>query len=355
MAACAAVLVARKPFEFLGPRYLWSEDFPIYFMQARLYGAKSLFLTHSGGQMFFLQRVLAYALHWLPGGYAASAYFFTALVFALAVVAYVAQVRIDTRRRWLMALIVVGVYASNGEVYLRLVNVHWLLALVLICIAASPDPATRWGRSAELLTVALLSFAGAFGIVLAPLFVLAAFVKRTRYATVRMAVSLFCAAWQALFVHESRTFNRIHPEDGCWARLVGRDLSGHLFLGDWANALQVKETWFILLSLYVAGCVAAYLWQERDYPALVFVLAGGLVLGSSIYCYRGEPIRVELQVARYYFIPTVCLGWTFLRMAERSPRFRTQAIVALALMAVAAFSRFPFPKVDSPGYVQPPD
>lgn len=341
---CLLVLFVRKHQQFTLPQF-WAEDGAVYFSQAREDGPESILKPHSFGQTFLAQRLIALFLRPVPPPEAPLAYFLVALGTALATCAYIANCRVRSRYRWLMAIAAVSVYAGIGAVYLQLVNIHWMFAPVLILIAASPDPETRAGRVLEAAAVALFSLSGSFGVIFAPLYVLRCFAKRSGYSVALFAIVAAAAVWQAMGTLETtRKAGAVDLNDPHWVGFVGRHLSGNLFFGDFADRMSLSEPWFLMLSIVLAWNLAAYVLLERDYEVGTIALAGVLTLAAAAWCFQREPKEIDMPGYRYYFVPTVCFAWCFLLIAERARalHFRIKAGVGLALMAFAASTAFVF-------------
>jgi hypothetical protein len=335
-AICAAILFSRKPCQFLNPQF-HMEDGTEYF-QTILdgHGFASVFMPHSGGQLFTLQRLFAWLLSPLPVRWMPHAYFAVALLGTLAACLYVFRSRVDSRFRWLMALAVVSVYVGWGRVFLHLLNLHWILALVLITMLISPEPRSRAGRIAETIAAFLLGVTGPFGLLLCPLFIARALWQRTPHAVWLMAATMFAAGCQLATIEPTRRGGAVDLSDPHWGRFLGRHMAGSLFFGDWCDRIPIAETWFQVLGIVLAWHLVRYIVRSRDWQVAGLVCVGTLIFAAAAWSWRAWPEEVDHPGYRYHFIPTVCLAWSLLLIAERSREYRPKAIVALAFMALAA-------------------
>lgn len=360
--AAGAILFIRKTDAFTNPQF-WAED-AFLFNSAREDGLASLLKTHSHGQVFLAQRAFAYFGRFVPVAYAPHFYNFAALLVTLLVVAHIAQARIDGLSpyvRALLGLLPVLVYGT-GEVYLALVNIHWILAPLLLVISMERDPETRVGQIGLLLAVVVLSLTGPFIVYLWPLFVLRAWVRRTTFSRALIAVIVPCVAQQLFTIRATRTGTTatatstagiISLANPHWAGFIGRSYLGQLFFGPLAERLDVAPIVYIALFVCVYAAVALYALRRRDIEVAICLVAGVATLAVGAYVHRYTPRSVDLPGHRYFFVPQVCLGWAFLIMAARSHgKWRSLPVACLLVMAAASLAHFTFKPLDDLHWAQ---
>jgi hypothetical protein len=326
------------PDRFLRPQ-LFHEDAFTYFTGAPD-GAAAILRPHSYGQLFVVQRLMAWAASPLPAEWMPLAYFIFSLAGFLAVLWYITQ---SSDVGPFMAIAAVSIYTS-GVVYLHLVNLHWLLALATVTMVANPDPKTAWGKAGQAAALPLLTLSGSLGLILAPLFALRLVAYRSTHAAVLAALAVSCAVLGYASLVTSRGAGRFNPLDPHWQGFLGTHLSGSLFLGDWTETLPIAAPWYLFLTVVVLGGIAAYAIRKRDWQVGACLLSAGLVLASAARCWLLEPREVDLPAYRYYYVPHVCLCWCFILMVQRARgmalKFATMAVLGIGF---AAGTRFCFP------------
>ena len=344
--AVGVILFIRKADAFENPQF-WAED-AFLFNSARQDGLASHLKTHSHGQVFLAQRTIAYFGRFLPVVYTPYFYNFAALVVTLLVAAYIARARIDGLNPYVracMALVPVAVYGT-GEVYMTLVNIHWILAPLLLVIAMERDPQTRWGRIVLLLTMIVLALTGPFIVFLWPLFLWRAWIRGTPFSRALFAVIVPCVVQQLFTIRATRTgtiataantAGTVALTNPHWSGFIGRNYVGNLFMGPLVEKLDVAPMVYVVLLLLVYGVILLYVLRRRDFEVAVCLITSLATLGVGAYIHRYTPRSVDLPGHRYYFVPQICIGWAFLIMAARS-RGKWLALPVAGLLAMAAAS-----------------
>ena len=107
----------------------------------------------------------------------------------------------------------------TGEVFLNPTNLQWItaLGLILTLLKRDPETAAEWGMDGGLLVLAGLT--GPFSVLLAPLFVVRALMRRTRASWLIAGVVALTAGIQGWFICHAPAF----PNPGAWhwANLIG--------------------------------------------------------------------------------------------------------------------------------------
>jgi hypothetical protein len=344
MTGCIAIMFVRKPDAFQNPQF-WAED-QFLFCDARADGVASLLKTHSKGQTFFLQRLIAYVGRPIPPRYAPAFYVFAALAGMLGVAAYVSRARIDGLGQVPRALMAVApaLMFSSGDVFLTLANLHWILAVLTLTILMERDPVTRPGRVLLFVGFAALSLTGPFIVILLPLFLLRALLRRTPCSVALAAVALPCAAWQLFQMQTSRTAGVVSWSDSSWQVLVGRNYIGQLFVGTLADFPQVGNRWYLGALLVVYLLLGIYALRYRDGHVAALLVASVLILASGAFAYRHAPAEISQAGFRYYYVPYVCLTWALLMVAARAwMGARLCASVAVVAILAASLTHFMIP------------
>lgn len=334
--ASAAILCIRKTDAFLNPQF-WADDGVVYFMDARNNGAHSLLEPHWHVPQF-LQRLIAYVGSGLPVRYAPAFYNWSALALTLAAIAYIARSRIDAPYRPLLALALVAV-PHQGEVFMTLMNVHWILALVLVVLALSRDPTTKLQAALELIAFACLCLTGPFIVLFLPLFLVRAFLRKTLYSFGLAGIAVACAGFQLRLVQPDRTSGAFDLGDPLWRDFWGRSLSGTLLLGRSVASFSPESIGLLLLSVLLYGFLAGVALYRRDRTVLAFLFAALAVLLSVAYSHRHAPGTVTSALAyRYSYVPFVCTVWALIVTLGRRGWPASVAAVVLIMIALAAIS-----------------
>jgi hypothetical protein len=338
------ILFVRKTELFLNPQF-WAEDTSIFFSQARDEGLSAVFRSY-GGYLNIIPRLIAAAGSGLPALYAPALYLFASVVFTLASALAVFSPRLNLACRPLLALALVLV-PHNGEVFLTITNIQWVLApnLLLLLIARDPSNPRQWVF--DLVALALLGLTGPFLMLWFPLFLMRAWIKRSRASLILAAVAVLVVSVQ----FHAYIKDRPAPENGTFLieqlfRLSGTRFWGPIVMPDsWAQQLGVLSG--TLLSIVAFTGVIWLLisrFRHRAEP-LFFLVAAGLVLASTFYKFHGNLALLNdpHNGDRYFYIPHVTLLWILIIESSGSGARRLVCLGVLALCALSSASTFRSP------------
>ena len=329
---CAAVLFCRKSDAFLRPQF-WAEDGPVYFLSARDEGIDSWLKPHNGS-LYLFQRLVAWAGSWLPVRFAPTYFNYASLAAILGVAAYIARSRTNIRFSWLCAL-AVAASPHEGEVFLNLTNVHWVLSLALVFVLISADPKTARGAVLEATMVLVLCLSGPFILVLLPFFLLRAFRNRTGYRFLLAGIAFFSFCLELRFANPNRAVGPVNFRDPSWLNLLGDRISGLLFLGNGGVGIPADSVWLVAVSALLYGILLVAACIRRDKACLVFLGTGCLLILATAYGYRGMPALGGAP--RYCYVPAVCVVWALIRTLQRSRVLAPAAALALLCICVSSF------------------
>jgi len=203
VAAVGLVLFLRKPDSLRNPQF-YAEDGTVFFIGARQLGLQA-FLTPYGGYLHMLPRTIAYAAGFFDPLWTPAVYNGVALCIDVAVVAMLFSQRVRLPAKPVLAL-ALALVPHNGEVFLSLTDLQWLLALALVLLLLTDDAATAAQRWFDRGALALCGLTGPFLCFLSPLFVMRAAVRRTREAATLAVLALLAAALQANYLRLSGPF-----------------------------------------------------------------------------------------------------------------------------------------------------
>ncbi len=324
IAACAAILGLRRAQAWTNPQF-WAED--AYFYQQALQLGWRAFLVPLAGYLHTVLRMIAQVSSQVDPTLAPAVF----VGGATAVTLYVAGCTMSRRCplphfAGFFAFAVVLV-PDTHEVLLNLVNLQWVLAIGLVLLLISGDPETRGEWAHDLIAAAAMGLTGPFCILLCPLFILRAWVRRGRPSLVLAAVVAACAGLQGYFVLSAPgiiidppgsrvAFNEILP-------LVGRRIGGSILMG----SLQSPDTDLVLgaiagvLTLAGLGFLAlrpGAFRTERMVLGLIFV-----VMLASTLCRVRHSLGMFFTPhtrARYVFVPQLIAIWLIILNAVQTGR-----------------------------------
>lgn len=185
MVFLTALVVARAPELLTDPR-MWAEEGTKYFLHAHNSSLWETLVWVYGpaGYYFLFANVAAAVADLLPLRYApyAGTYLSAGLLLLVAyhVMATPSAVWSGVWRRVLLAVLLVMSPAMHGEVWLNSVNTQVHLGIAAVFILLQPATLTAWQRRRSLGLLAVGVLSGVYVVVLAPLFLLRAALRRTR-------------------------------------------------------------------------------------------------------------------------------------------------------------------------------
>jgi hypothetical protein len=334
IAACAAILGLRRAQAWSNPQF-WAED-AYFYQQARQLGWHS-FLAPLAGYLHTVLRIIALVASRVDPGLAPGVFVGGATVATLYVAGCAVSRRCPLPRfAGLFALAVVLV-PDTHEVLLNLVNLQWVLAVGLILLLLSGDPATRGQWAHDVIAGAAMGLTGPFSILLVPFFLFRAWMRRSRPSALLAAIIAACGALQTYFVISAPKF-AIDPPGSTVVfseilPLVGRRIGGSLLMG----SLQSPDTDLALgtiaglLTLGGLGFLAlrpgAYR-KERLLLGLIFA-----VVIASVLCRVRHSLGMFFTPhtrARYVFVPQLVAIWLLLLTAVQAGRAARICTVLIA-------------------------
>lgn len=332
-------LFVRKTDVFFNPQF-WAEDTPVFFCQARDEGLSAVFRPY-GGYHLIIPRLIAAACSGLPALYAPAVYLFASVVFTLASALALFSPRLNLPCRPLLALALVFV-PHNGEVFLTITNLQWILAPGLLLLLIARDPSTPLQWAFDLITLALLGLTGPFVVLWFPLFLVRAWIIRSRASLILAAVAALVVAVQFhAFIQAGPS-----PENGPFLveqlfRLSGTRFWGPIIMpNSWAKQLSVSSG-TLLSAVAFTGIIWLVVSRLRQRAETLFLLvAAVLVLASTFYKFHGNLALLNdpHNGDRYFYIPHVTLLWILIIESSAIGARRMACISVLALCALSSAS-----------------
>jgi hypothetical protein len=319
-----------------------AEDGRLYFADAHRLGIRAILQPYRGSYWLF-QRLVAHMGTYLPAAYEPRWYNSASLTATLAVISFVFRARTDLRLRVLLALAILC--PNCGEVYVCLVNSHWVLALILPLLVISHEPDTGARATVELFLLALVGLSGPLILTVLPLFLVRAVLRRTRYSLLLSALGAACGLAQLVQLEVSRSNGAACWLNANWLGVWGNGISGLLFC-NWKYLFRCPNNpllFTMTLMLFAGLTVDAVL--KKDSVRLVFLTTALGILLTTSYAYRQGPGPERLSHclgSRYKYIPAVMLIWSMiLTRPKHLPRLCPQDLL-LVWIGLASLSHFRF-------------
>lgn len=327
--AILGLLFCRNSTLFLDPQ-LWAEDLDVYFAQDRLFGAGAILRPHNGFVQFIC-RIVAWLAGFadpahVPRIYAAS---FIASVLATAATVYTSPA-FGGPSKVLAALSVVAV-PVNSEVFLSMSYIPWVIGPI-VGLALYERPNTL-RRAAILLGASLIvALSSPFMIIAMPIAGWKAFEERSRFS-----VGLLCIAFGSALFHLgpiSARFLSGVPHSGLDRKLdalvsplyrwiIGPSNLPLSLCVIIAMVTLIVAFWYFLTARPIN--VRAYV-SFMGFGALLLVISCASLSGAGQANQYGGG-------ARYFYIPTLLLIWTFVATGRERPG--TNAVAAFSTILLS--------------------
>ncbi|GAB3310680.1 hypothetical protein [Luteimonas notoginsengisoli] len=336
-AACAAVVIMRRPDVILNPQF-WAEDGKIWFANAHNLGAwHSLFLPQNGYLQTVSRLVAGIAtlvpMRWAP------------LTFNLAAVAVQvlpvlllnggrgrALVPSVGARLVLSVLYIAQPYTT--EVHANLTNAQWHLAVSAALVCCFDDWKSGRQVATDIVLVALFCVSGPFCILLLPCVAWLAYRRRDRRAMWLLALILSGACIQlALAVPQMGVSRAVAPLGATWQgflRIAGGQVVLAGLIGDAWRHVYLLPPWRegIALPFIAATLGAAVLWRAwrlGNDGAIGFIV-------FTLFVFIAALLSPQLSTTAQWVI------WEVPHAGERYSFLPILGFYA-ALMCVAAYDR----------------
>lgn len=360
LGAVALLLLFRRPEQLLLPQF-WADDGTAYFQQAMELGGARTLLRPYQGYLHLIPRLLAWAANSLPILWRPAFYGWSAFALTLGVAGLICRYcRLElpggalTRALFVLAMLLVP---HDGEVFLTLAALQWVIAPLLALLILQRPAATRaqhWGDVALVLAGGLT---GPLLPLLLPLFAFRwALHGRPGRGDFFLGLSALAAsAVQVWTVAHSARAQLPSPTHHWkrWTYAVGYQLPGRLFFGLELPEMFGAAFWIItpvLVATGVALWLAAAGDQRRRRLALAFMGTAALFYAAAIRPGANDPriFHPLLAGARYFYVPYVMTLWTLLLLRQTPGWPQRTADTLLTLTLLAAATHFSHPL--SPDY-----
>lgn len=234
MASLAAFLliVSRRPDAILNAQF-WAEDGFRWFADAYNRGAIYSLTTPEAGYFQTISRIVAIVAQLFPMELAPLIFNLAAIAVMLAVVNFLISTRFSESVpnryvRCLLAFIYIAL-PHSFEVHANLTNAQWHLALLSVLIIIAPPPVRRSWKFFDISAIALSSISGPFCLLLLPVALIKAVLRRDLHF---FTIAGILAAGAAIQIFALLTSHRPTSQPlGAGIGLFFKILGGHLFAG----------------------------------------------------------------------------------------------------------------------------
>jgi hypothetical protein len=338
LALCAAALALRRAQAFSNPQF-WAED--IYFYQRAYLLGWSAFLEPFAGYLDLVVRLIAHVAGRADPRLAPAIFVWGAALATLYVAARTLSPRCPLPHFAGLCALAVVLVPDTFEVLLNLANLQWVLAVGLILLLVSGDPAGRWQWIHDLAAAAALGLTGPFCILLLPFFAWRAWRRRTRASVALAVIVAACALVQGYFVVTEPPASPEPPDFSSGPLLVlpaiARRVGGSILVGSLlgADTDQVVGTLAGIATLAGVAYLALRPARHRaENVALGLVFAA--VLASAFLRTRHAMGLYFTGHAdsRYVYIPQLIAIWLLISAAVERSRI-SGVCTALAVWAFA--------------------
>ena len=346
LAACALILFARMPDRFLNPQF-YAED-AYFYEKALLGGIRSLAMPY-GGYLLSIPRLVAWLAVRLPPLHVPLFFNLAALLVALLAIGRIFSARTRLPMKPVVALSVV-LLPHAEDLFMTLENIQWVASLGLVLMLVSSDAAGPRQRANDTATIALCGLTGVFSILLAPLFMIRAALRRTFESRLVAGLVLAAALVQAWFVMHGGgpiAVGRPAPFDfGLVPAVLGYRLIAQPFGG--TALIQLPPLALGFAGLLAFAALAAMVMNPRldaaDRRARALLCAVVVpVAAAAFYRFRDMlPMFLSPEpLARYFFVPQIVFVWLVAAEFPSGGARRVLSIAALSayLITCACFFR----------------
>ena len=311
------MIYLRRPDAFLHPQF-WAEDGTDYFAPAYNHGGLSqLFVPHAG-YLALANRITALAAVHLPLSWAPSLFNGVGLICqllpALVLVSRRSEPLISSRTIRVGVALFYFALPGSFEVDVNLDNAQWHLPLAAALLLLARPAKTRAGDAFDIAILVLAGLTGPFALLLLPIAIGMAVVRRSRRNYVLLGVAAVTSIVQVIsMMYSSREAPKsLGASVGSFSRIIG----GRVVLGPvlgtrgFRSALDhfSGNALWVLCVLGGAAFILLVLWQSSAELRL-FVLFGSLCLAIALY--RPRSAAADAWTAflapgnggRYFVIP----------------------------------------------------
>jgi hypothetical protein len=307
----------RRPDAFLHPQF-YAEDGAYFFAPAYNSGGLIELLHQHSGSLAILNRLVSLAAIHLPLGWGPSIFNGVGLLCQLLPALILVSRRSEPliQSRWIRIGVALFYFALPGsyEVNVNLTNAQWHLALGAALILVARPAGSRVVLAFDALVVALAGLTGPFALLLLPIAIAVAWVRRgpNRYVLATVATLTSVAQLICMLNSPRTTPTSLGASVGSFSRIVGgRVLLGPILgTGKYAAALHHASSGAFWAACVLAGAafILAVLWKSSAELRLLacfgaICLAVALLRPLAIGANAWSGFLSPYSGSRYFVIP----------------------------------------------------
>ncbi len=363
-------LLYRRYDAFTNPQ-LWAENGTIIFKEWETYHFNSILIIYSG-YFLVVQRIIGAVIGllsinylYIPIAYNLSAFIVTFLV---AIGLWNSALRLNVKHRILYATLFVLIPVGN-ELYMDEASLQWITAIYLInYMFAWNNKINEKHYLLNLLLLFICATSGPYSAVLLPLTLLMVFLNR-KEATIKRLIPLFviflggiiqaiCIKFiqPAAFTGRSAGLNGFEKEHFHLLKLFTKNISEMLYFNSGVLPQMPDRLKTIFSLLILIGFVLFFIISYRKIEnkrKYVLLLSAALCFGSFIIAYwPKESYILSLEIARYYFLPYICLGWLLILAWDEKIKIIYIALYMCFMLLHSHFIRTALPDKNWKGQIK---
>jgi len=333
------ILYWRLPDTFTNPQF-FAEDGTIFYGQAIFDGFKSAYTPYAG-YFHLIVRIVALIGNLLPQAHVPALYNFVAWLTICLIVIYLFSSRLPFKNhtKFILGLAIVATPTPNDP-FMHLLNIQWLLAFGLLLLIISNGPQSFRQSVFDFVFLTLLGLTVNITPFFMPLFVIRFAIRKTKHSLYLLILSVavgIIQLWNMVGRNiDAPIFEFLNSE---LLQLLTIRL-GFIFLGEKIYIAHRSGLFIFVMLAFFAFLYLYIIWnsiKHRNFPRLIFIIAGPIMLGLTILLYRNDlPVLIPVENGgRYFLLPTVSLIWALILADEN--KFRWEHYLALTSLFAFIF------------------
>lgn len=342
------LLFSRNFTGFMNPMF-HAEDGLIYFQQNITLGLHAIF-TPYGGTLMILHRLISllasqFSFEWQPALY----HYIALLLFIFVVIRILnnnVELPFKVKFSWCLLLVMVP---TTGVAFMLLTGVGFITGLFFIVLLIQRAPSNRADEIIDYIVLLLFGLSGPLGALFSPLFLLKAYLDKTKYSYRLLACIIFIALIQTYIKHSTQ---------GWGGKIDLGNLNTLLVLQWWGTApwsilfgiaLNTHSLFLcFILGLIIWGVIPFFVFPKTKiawylYFALMLIYFPVLIEQSAYYPAGYFYHFVYGSPGSYAYLPVVLYSWLLvLSFLQSGVMKKLMASVFLLLMLILTIHDYHF-------------
>lgn len=350
------ITFSRRPGSILNAQF-WSEDGRIWYADAYNFGPIHALLLPHTGYLQTIPRLAAAVSLLLPLSVAPLFFNIIAIIIQSLPVMLLCSNRFNEviPRLW-HRLVLACLYlttASGWEIGTNITNAQWHVALMMFMVLIASRPKTRWWKVFDVSTLVLGGLTGPFCIVLLPMYVAYALIKRR--INVTHVIALGCAfVVQGVVILTSASSVRFVGQTGISIDQFVKMISGQVIV---ATALGIRgesvlsvfrwgDTYVFFVVFIIGVLLILVAWLRGPIELKFFLFYSSAVLAAALispspgsagtWATAWQAMAAPGTHLRYYFLPILSwltvLSWLVVTDSKRIVRDTAFTVISLSIL-----------------------